>query len=144
VRADSHDLGNIAHELPAAVLRPESIEDIVKMVRFCRPCAIKVAMRGQAHTTFGQGFSPGVVIESRWLDRIHSIGPGGAVVDAGPLWRDLIGAASTQRLTPPAITGYTGLSIGGTLSGRRGQPVRQRHRRAGRPRARARAGHRHR
>src|SRR5262249_39575621 len=114
--ADATDLGNIAREPPCAVLRAVSVRDVQKMIRFCRRNGLKVAARGQAHTTHGQGLTPGVLIENRSLKTIHSIGPDGADVDAGVLWRDLITAAYTQGLTPPVITGYTGLSIAGTLS----------------------------
>jgi cytokinin dehydrogenase len=114
--ADTTDKGNIAYVKPGAVLRPGSVADIAAMVRFCRQRRIQLARRGEAHTTHGQSLSPGLVIEHGSLTRIHSIAPAGAVVDAGVLWRDLIEAAYAVGLTPPAVTGYTKLSIGGTLS----------------------------
>jgi FAD/FMN-containing dehydrogenase len=110
------DKGNIIHETPCAVLRPGSVEDIREMVRYCRRYNIKVAARGQGHTMFGQSLSGGLVIDNQSLNTIHSIGPDGADVDAGVKWKDLIIAAFAQGLTPPVITGYTGLSISGTLS----------------------------
>ncbi len=115
-RAASRDQGNIVTMSPAAILRPGSVSDIRKMILFCRAHGIGVAARGQGHTTFGQALTSGLVIEMRALRRIHSIGPDNAVVDAGVLWRELIDAAYNRGLTPPAITGYTKLSIGGTLS----------------------------
>ncbi|CAM4446501.1 FAD-binding protein [Nocardia ninae] len=112
------DLGNITNHKPAAVLRPRSADDIAAMVRFCRAHDISVSVRGQAHTTLGQGLSDGLVIENRYLNRIHAIGKDVAEVDAGILWKDLVDAAyeRTPRLTPPAVTGYTSLTVGGTLS----------------------------
>lgn len=112
------DLGNIVHRTPRAVLRPGSARDIAAMIRFCRSHGITAAPRGQAHTTYGQGLSAGLLIEMRSLNRIHSIGPDRAEVDAGIHWMDLIEAAyaRTPRLTPPVITGYTRLTVGGTLS----------------------------
>ena len=65
---------------------------------------------------FGQSLSPGLVIESGSLNRIHSIGPEGADVDAGVRWKDLLIASFDHGLTPSVLTGYTNLSIGGTLS----------------------------
>lgn len=115
--ADSTDNGNIITVLPAAVLRPGSVQDIVTMMRYCRARGIKVAARGQAHTTHGQGLVSGLLIENRSLRTIHSIGPNVADVDAGVLWTELVVAAYEQRrLTPPVLTGYLSLSIGGTLS----------------------------
>ena len=116
-QSDSTDKGNMVQVTPCAVLRPGSVEDIATMIRFCRRHDIKVATRGQAHTTFGQSLSPGLLIENGSLNQIHSIGPDGADVDAGVRWKDLIiRAYNEQRLTPAVITGYTNLSIGGTLS----------------------------
>ncbi len=114
--ADSRDKGNMVQATPCAVLRPGSVKDIQRMVRYCRRHDIKVATRGQAHTMFGQCLSGGLVIENGSLDRIHSIGPDGADVDAGVRWKDLLVAAYEHGLTPAVLTGYTNLSIGGTLA----------------------------
>jgi cytokinin dehydrogenase len=115
-QADSTDEGRIVSRLPAAVLRPGSVRDIQKMIVFCRQHGIKVATRGQGHTTNGQGLTDGLIIENRSLATIHSLGPDGADVDAGVLWRELADAAAPKGLTPPLFTTYTGLSIAGTLS----------------------------
>jgi FAD/FMN-containing dehydrogenase len=110
------DLGNIVRHTPCAVLRPGSVEDIQRMIRFCRQHRIRVAARGQGHTTHGQGLTTGLIIELGVLNTIHSIGPDGADVDAGVTWKDLVTASVAQGLTPPVLTGYTQLSVGGTLS----------------------------
>ncbi|HEX8345254.1 MAG TPA: FAD-binding protein [Actinoplanes sp.] len=117
-QAVATDLGNIVYHQPYAVLRPASTRDVAAMIRFCRAHRIPVSTRGQAHTTYGQGLSRGLVIEMRHLRRIHTIGPRHAEVDAGIHWMELAKAAYEQspRLTPPAITGYTSLTVGGTLS----------------------------
>jgi FAD/FMN-containing dehydrogenase len=115
-QADSLDEGRIVEKLPSAVLRPGSVRDIQRMIQFCRRHHIKVATRGQGHTTHGQGLTDGLIIENRSLRTIHSLGPDGADVDAGVLWRELADAAAPQGLTPPLFTTYTGLSIAGTLS----------------------------
>jgi FAD/FMN-containing dehydrogenase len=112
------DLGNITYDKPCAVLRPRSSRDIAAMIRFCRTHRIAVSTRGQAHTTHGQGLSGGLVIENQHLNRIHSLGPRTVEVDAGIRWMDVTKAAYEQspRLTPPVLTAYTGLTVGGTLS----------------------------
>lgn len=112
------DLGNIAYHKPCAVLRPRSVRDVAAMIRVCRAHGIAVSTRGQAHTTHGQGLSGGLVIENRYLNRIHSLGPRIAEVDAGIRWMDLTNAAYEQspRVTPPVLTGYTALTVAGTLS----------------------------
>ncbi|MFL6257741.1 MAG: FAD-binding protein [Pyrinomonadaceae bacterium] len=115
--AAADDFGHIVHRTPVAVLRPGSVEDIVKLVRFARANNIRVAGRGQGHTAFGQSqVAGGVVIDMTTLKQIHSIGPDRAVVDAGVVWRDLLLTTVPAGLTPPVLTDYTRLTVGGTLS----------------------------
>jgi hypothetical protein len=111
------DFGHIIHRTPLAVLRPGSVEDIVKMVRFARAHDIRIASRGKGHTAFGQSQAEaGIVIDISTLNQIHSIDSERAVVDAGVVWRDLLLATTAVGLTPPVLTDYTRLTIGGTLS----------------------------
>jgi cytokinin dehydrogenase len=111
------DFGHIIYRTPTAVLRPGSPQDVVKLVRYANRHGLQVAMRGQGHATFGQAQAQGgVVIDSRTLNTIHSIGTSGAVVDAGVQWIALLQASLAMGLTPPVLTDYLGLSVGGTLS----------------------------
>jgi cytokinin dehydrogenase len=52
--ANGRDKGNIVFQTPCAVLRPGSVNDIERMIHYCRRYDIKVATRGQGHTMFGQ------------------------------------------------------------------------------------------
>ncbi|WBQ05390.1 FAD-binding protein [Kribbella sp. CA-293567] len=112
----SRDAGRYRVQLPYAVLRPASVADIQAVVRFCHRHGIPVAARGLANTTDGQGLVGGVLIDMRSLDTIHEIGLDRAVADAGADWLRLTNAAHAHHLTPPALTGFLGLSLGGTLS----------------------------
>ena len=115
--AYSSDAGNTVHETPLALLRPGSVEDIVKMVRFAKKFRIKVSARGQGHTTYGQSLvRGGLMIEMAPLGQIHKIGHRSAEVDAGLRWNSLLEETLQHGLMPPVLTGYLGLSIGGTLS----------------------------
>jgi FAD/FMN-containing dehydrogenase len=110
------DLGNIIFNTPGAVLRPGSIEDVAKMIHFCGARDISVAARGQGHATHGQAQAKaGLVIDMSSLQQIHQIGSGFALVDGGCTWRQLLEAALPAQ-TPPVLTGFIGLSVGGTLS----------------------------
>lgn len=111
------DYGHIVHRKPIAVLRPGSVRDIATVIRFANAHGLKVATRGQGHSTFGQAQAGGgIVIDSRTMAAIHRIGTGHAVVDAGVQWLDLIEATLAAGQTPPVATDYLGLSVGGTLS----------------------------
>ena len=115
--AVADDFGHIVHRTPVAVLRPGSVEDVAKVVRFARANGIRVAGRGKGHTAFGQSqAAAGVVIDVSTLNQIHAVGPDAAVVDAGVVWRDLLLTTVPLGLTPPVLTDYTRLTVGGTLS----------------------------
>jgi cytokinin dehydrogenase len=113
----AEDAGNIVHRTPLAVLFPGSVRDIEKMVRFAKRRGIKVAARGQGHTTHGQSqVSGGLVVDMASLAAIHSINGNSADVNAGITWNELVKTSVPLGFTPPVLTGYIGLSVGGTLS----------------------------
>ena len=116
-QAAADDFGHLIHATPAAVLLPGTASDVVKMVRFCRRHRIPVAMRGQGHAQYGQcQVQAGLVIDTSSLGTIYSLTEQGARVDAGVRWSDLVVAAAEQGLTPPVLTDYLELSVGGTIS----------------------------
>src|SRR5437588_4551335 len=48
------DGGNMFHRIPAAVLRPGSVQDIVKMVRYANRNHLEIATKGDGHSRYGQ------------------------------------------------------------------------------------------
>ncbi|QJW89472.1 FAD-binding protein [Spirosoma taeanense] len=115
--AVADDYGHLIHRTPTAVLRPASVDDVTRMVQFARQHGIRIVSRGNGHTTYGQSqVEAGVVIDLRSLNQIHAITSDQAVVGGGVIWRDLLLATLNVGLTPPVLTDYTRLTIGGTLS----------------------------
>ncbi|WP_328331714.1 FAD-binding protein [Kribbella sp. NBC_00382] len=112
----SQDAGRYRTKVPQGVLRPASVEDIQEIVRRCAQQGIPVVARGLANTTDGQGLTDGVLIDMTALNTIHEIGDDYAIVDAGVDWLQLTNAAHAKGLAPPALTGFLGLTLGGTLS----------------------------
>lgn len=110
------DNGRYLTRQPIAVLRPGSVRDIETMIRFCRRHGIPVATRGRAQATNGQGLTPGLLIDSQTLATIHAITEHTVDVDAGATWLDVTRAAFEHGLMPPVLTGFLGLTVGGTLS----------------------------
>ena len=99
------------------MLEPGSVEDVARLIRFAARHGISVAARGEGHSAFGQSqVRGGVVIDMRRLARVHRIDAASVVVDAGVTWRTLLDATLARGLTPPALTDYQDLSVGGTLS----------------------------
>ncbi|MFJ3196573.1 FAD-binding protein [Streptomyces griseoviridis] len=117
--AAADDYGHHVSHRPLAVLRPGSVDDVVAMVRFCHAHRLPVAPRGQGHGTFGQAqVAGGLVIETATLDRIGPLSADGTsvTVGAGVKWSDLTRATLAHGRTPPVLTDYLELSVGGTLA----------------------------
>lgn len=115
--AAADDFGHIVSHRPVAVLNPGSINDVVVMVQFARQHSIQVSARGQGHSTQGQAQNEaGVVINMSTLNTIYAITATEAHVQGGVTWFDLAGATTALGLTPPTLTDYVHLSLGGTLS----------------------------
>ncbi|MCS3446628.1 MULTISPECIES: FAD-binding protein [Bradyrhizobium] len=115
--AVSRDFGNIVQGQPRAVLKPASATDVARLVRWAGKSGHKIAARGQGHSTYGRALiEGGVVIEMTSLNAIHHIAGDRIVVDAGTTWERVLEATLAQGLTPPVLTNYLGLSVGGTIS----------------------------
>ena len=115
--AAAYDFGNIINIRPEAVLMPLSNADIAAAVRSALSQKLQVAARGQGHSTYGRCMvADGVVIDMKLLNTIDEIQAGRVVVGAGATWKSVLEATLRQGLTPPVLTNYLNLSVGGTLA----------------------------
>jgi cytokinin dehydrogenase len=123
------DLGLMVHEIPQAVLRPESAEDVATLLRAADEKEIPVAVRGRGRSMYGQTVARrgGVVIDMSSMNRIHQIEEDRCVVDAGATWTAVVEATVAQGLTPPTLTDFIDLSVGGTLSWAGNGPMTSHH-----------------
>ena len=113
----SSDYGNIIHETPAAIAKPGSIRDLSRIVQFARDQRLRVAARGQGHLPFGQAQIPsGILVDMCTLDGLDSVRHDEITADAGCTWAAVVDAALEHGMTPPVLTDYLGLTVGGTLS----------------------------
>jgi cytokinin dehydrogenase len=113
----AEDFGHIVHRRPLAVLRPASTADIASIIAFARSRGLPVAAHGQGHGTSGRAQAPGgIVIDMSTLAAVHAVEAGFVVVDAGIRWSQVLKATLVRGLTPPVLTDYLELSVGGTLS----------------------------
>ncbi len=55
------------------------------------------------------------MIDMRCLRTVHRVESDRVVVDAGATWSEVLAATLPRGLTPPVLTDYLGLSVGGTL-----------------------------
>lgn len=108
------DFGHIVHRRPSAVLRPGSVADVGTLLRAAN--GIPVVARGRGHSTFGQAQTDGIVLDMSGLAGVGPVSGDRITVQAGADWRAVLTASLRHGLTPPVLTDYLGLSVGGTLS----------------------------
>ena len=90
-RAYAQDFGQIVSERPAAVLRPGSVADISRMLRFARRHGIRVVGRGRAHPTYGQSqHRAAIVFDLTTFDHLGPIRDGRITIGAGSRWRAVL------------------------------------------------------
>ncbi|MFI6095978.1 FAD-binding protein [Lentzea sp. NPDC051213] len=111
LRWASQDYGDLVHHRPAAVLRP------VDETEICAAMGENVVPRGAGHSTGGQAQAPGgVVVDMTVFRTVHEVRADRVIVDAGARWSDVLRATLPRGLTPPVLTDYLELTVGGTLS----------------------------
>jgi FAD/FMN-containing dehydrogenase len=118
-RAIAVDQGNMFHRVPAAVLRPGSVQDIVAMVRCANQHKLKVAIRGNGHSRYGQTQAEaGVVIDLRSLNAVRVRTPQSADAQPGVFWSAVADATLPKGLTPRLFPGtcLNLITVGGTLN----------------------------
>jgi len=117
LNAAAGDFGHIVSRQPVAVLKPGSVDDIIRMTQFARRHGLKIGARGQGHTAFGQSqVEAGIVVDMSALNTPPRLIDGRVEAGAGVMWRTALSAALAHGLRPPIVTGFLGLTVGGTLS----------------------------
>ena len=125
--AAGRDFGGLCHAPPALVLRPASTRDVAAALRWAEARGCRVAARGAGHCVGGQAQAEGgLVVAMSSLGRVlgwdaPTGGAGGAAsrwvdVEAGILWRTLVEETVARGLTPPVLTDWLEMTVGGTLS----------------------------
>jgi cytokinin dehydrogenase len=113
----AQDFGQIISERPFAVLRPGSVRDISRMLRFAARNGIRVVNRGRAHSTYGQSqHEAAIVFDLASFDALGAVEGDRVTVGAGARWTDVLDHTTAQGLVPPVMPDYIGQTVGGTLS----------------------------
>ncbi|XP_030543438.1 cytokinin dehydrogenase 3-like [Rhodamnia argentea] len=128
ISAASINYGLIVQEIPAAVLRPSRLEDIVTLVAFAyngSSIPLTISARGCGHSVRGQDLArDGVVVNMTSLGNerqgttvswSQSLGHY-ADVNGQQLWIDVLEETLKHGVAPVSWTDYLYLTVGGTLS----------------------------
>src|SRR4051794_15118345 len=108
---------------PAAVAIPESVDDIVEVVRYARANGYRVAGQSTGHNAhpLAEGLEHTVLVKTHCMRDVQ-IDPAARVarVEAGALWMDVTYPAGEHGLAPLAGSspdvGVAGYSLGGGIS----------------------------
>ena len=111
------DFGKVRRQRPMAVLRPADTHDVIEAVRFCNREKVPLAARGHAHSAGGQMMvRGGLVLDMKSMGRICHITDDWIEVEGGIAWSDVLRAAIARGRTPPVVTDWLSVSVGGTVS----------------------------
>ncbi|OWY64597.1 FAD linked oxidase [cyanobacterium TDX16] len=114
--AAADDFGHIVRRTPESVLLPGSARDVATTILWTSGRSRKIAPQGQSHSVYGRAqVSDGTAIDMTQLRAVQDVQDDRVVVGAGAKWSEVLAATLPQGLTPPVLTGYLELSVGGTL-----------------------------
>jgi cytokinin dehydrogenase len=117
LQAVATDVGHSVHHRPLAVLKPASVLDVMQMVRYANQHHLKIAMRGQGHSQYGQTLvEAGIVIDSSTLNAVKLIDVGSVDAQPGASWGEVNKVTLVEGRTPPVMGDTMTLSVGGILS----------------------------
>lgn len=117
LEAASRDFGRTVRKRPRAVARPNSVGEVVEIVRHANRERIPLTVRGAGHSQSGQSLSEGgILLDTQGLNRIGDIEDAQIRVQSGVPWRDLVHAVYAHGYLPPALTTHLSVTVGGTLS----------------------------
>ena len=72
--AAASDFGRLVQERPVAVLKPGSVRDLARIVRFARRHDLRIAVRGRAHSVHGETLvEGGIVFDMSTLTEVHRV-----------------------------------------------------------------------
>jgi cytokinin dehydrogenase len=114
----SNDFGRVVKKRPAAVVRPESAQDVAAAMKLAIPHSLPATARGAGHSQSGQSLSDQLVLDMRRLNQVLRIDPERRVVVCQPgiTWRALLSSLLPLQLSPPILTNNLDATVGGTLS----------------------------
>ena len=111
------DFGHLVRRVPGAVVRPGSVNDVMAAIDWAAEHRIPLTARGAGHAMSGQAqLEGGVVVDMTSLRKVLSVDREQVVVEAGARWSSVLSATLPLGLTPPTLTDYLELTVGGTLS----------------------------
>ncbi|MCE9574184.1 MAG: FAD-binding oxidoreductase [Deltaproteobacteria bacterium] len=112
------DFGKLEERIPAFVLGPRDLAQLIACVRFLADARVAYVVRGTAHSSGGQPLGVGAVIDLTAMSRILADRPEAEELEleGGALWRDAVLQLAPQGRRPLVLTNNLRTTVGGTLA----------------------------
>ncbi|MGK5594691.1 MAG: FAD-binding protein [Parachlamydiaceae bacterium] len=115
--SSNDDFGHIVHKENLGTFYPSTVEEISQIMTYAQETKLPVSCRGRGHSTYGQAqVEQGIVIDLAHFCKVHAPQRDRITVECGAKWKDVLNVSLQEGLTPPVLTDYLGLSVGGVLS----------------------------
>lgn len=117
--AVSEDFGGIVQKKPQVVVRPQNSADIAASVKYAQKQGLTISSKASGHSLSGQSLNnDGILLDMRGLNQIHEFHPDRLWFkgDTGVTWQQVVDRSLPNGVTPPVLTNYFGVTIGGTHS----------------------------
>ncbi|MBO2451156.1 FAD-binding protein [Actinomadura barringtoniae] len=101
------DFGGVTRT-PRQVLRPTTTAEVA-----AHSTAVP---HGTRHSNDGRALTTETALDTRGLNAVHDLGEDRITIGAGATWREVLDATLPRGLTPPVLTDYLDLTVGGTIS----------------------------
>jgi cytokinin dehydrogenase len=111
------DFGHIVHKVPDLVAFPCCADEVASVMRYGAERGVRVVPRGAGHSVFGQAqCDGGTVCDMSTVNSVAMTDSSTVAAGAGARWGAVLDVCLRHGLTPPVLTDYLELSVGGTLS----------------------------
>ena len=117
VTAAADDFGHTVHKVPDLVAFPADMSTVASIALYAHSHGIQLVPRGAGHSVYGQAQSDGgIICDLTRLDAVILEDAETISTEAGARWSRVLDAGLAHGLTPPVLTDYLELTVGGTLS----------------------------
>ena len=110
------DFARTVERVPALVLRPRSVSELVACMGRLAEERLPYTLRGGGHSSGGQTLTRSVVVETRRLDRILEITADSIRVEGGAQWLTVVERLLLEKRRPLVVTDNPRVTVGGSLA----------------------------
>jgi cytokinin dehydrogenase len=110
--AASADFGLFVNRRPVAVLEPASVQDVARVIRFANNHDLRIAVRGNGHSVYGQTLvKGGIVIQMSTLSKARNLPGARVLAGAGCSWGAVLEETLKEERRRPSFRTISGSAL---------------------------------